>query len=318
MHLVPDVLAGLRITIKHFTPPGAAVIVPTPAYMPFLDVPARAGREIIQVPSHVVDGRWAMDLDGIDRAFAAGAGLLVLCNPHNPLGQVMTSVEQSALSQVVERHGGRVFSDEIHAPIIYPGATHLPYAALSDATARHTITAIATSKGWNIPGLKTAQLILTNDEDQATWHDRDLVPSQTGSILGAVAAAAAYLDGVDWLDSAVARFDANRHLLAGLLSRHTPEIGMRMPDATYLAWLDFTSAGLKVAPASFLLDAAGIAASDGAACGTGGDGFVRFNFALEAGMLEHAVVRMAHALQEPPSARAPTAHQHLPTRSRSH
>ncbi|MGV8897493.1 MAG: MalY/PatB family protein [Rhodoglobus sp.] len=295
VHLVPDVLAGLRITIAHFTQPGSAVIVPTPSYPPFLSVPRWEGREIIELPSRLVDGRWSIDLVGLDQAFASGAGLLVLCNPHNPLGQVMSADEHAGVAAVVERHGGRVFSDDIHSPILFDGRAHLPYAAHSSATAAHTVTAIATSKGWNIPGLKAAQLILTNDRDQALWMDRDIVPSQSGSILGAVAAIAAYLDGVEWLDKTVERFQANRDLLATQLQQKVPGVRMALPEATYLAWLDFSALTEGASPADRILTSAGIAASDGASCGDAGLGWIRFNFAMEPQLLRHAVDRLAAA-----------------------
>lgn len=295
VHLVPDVLAGLRITIAHFTEPGSAVVVPTPCYPPFLRVPELEGRKVIQLPSLLVDGRWSIDLDGLDQAFSAGAGLLLLCNPHNPLGQIMSAEEQAGVAAVVERHGGRVFSDEIHSPIVYDGGVHLPYAAHSPSTARHTVTAIATSKGWNIPGLKAAQLILTNDRDQTEWMDCDIVPSQSGSILGAVATIAAYRDGVEWLDKTVERFQANRDLLASLLQQKLPGVRMTLPAATYLAWLDFSALTGGASPAERILTTAGIAASDGATCGDAGLGYMRFNFAMEPQMLRHAIDRLATA-----------------------
>lgn len=299
VHLVPDVVEGLRITLRTYSRPGSAVVVPTPCYAPFLAVPPALGREVVQVASELIDGRWRIDLDGLDAAFAAGAGLLLLCNPHNPLGQVMTEEEMRAVSAVVERHGARVFSDEIHAPIVYAGAVHRPYAALDATTARHTITATATSKGWNIPGLKSAQLILTNDEDQRLWHDLDVVPSQGGSILGAVAATAAYGEGVAWLDETIARFDHNRLLLAELLAEHAPGVGYRIPEATYLAWLDFRGHELPdgMSPAAFLAERAGVVASDGADGGHGGAGFVRFNFAMPPELLERCIRSIGAALR---------------------
>jgi cystathionine beta-lyase len=297
VHLVPDVVAALRIAMDHFLEPDAAIAVPTPCYAPFLHAPARAGRRVIQVPSVDVAGRWRIDTAALARAFADGAGMLVLCNPHNPLGQVMTLDEQRDVAAVVERYGARVFSDEIHAPLVYPGARHRPYAALSPATAAHTITATATSKGWNIPGLKSAQLILTSDADQALWRERDIVPYLEGSILGAVAARVAYTDAVPWLDQTTRVFDANRRLLGELLAEHAPDIGYRMPEATYLAWLDFRTFDLDVDPAHFLRNEAGVVASSGADCGLGGEGFVRFNFAMPAGLLERSAEAMGRALR---------------------
>src|SRR4051794_15000232 len=160
---VADVLAGLQAVIERFSPPGSPVVLPTPAYMPFLTLPGLLGRPLLQVPMAERDGRARYDLDGIARAFDAGGRLLVHVNPHNPLGRVFTEEEQLALADVVDRAGGRVFADEIHAPLVHPGAVHRPYASLSPVTARHTITGTSASKAWNLPGLKAAALIFSNE-----------------------------------------------------------------------------------------------------------------------------------------------------------
>lgn len=300
VHLVPDVVAALRITLQHFVEPGGAIAVPTPCYAPFLTAPARMGIEVVQIPSTIVGDRWSIDLDALDAALAGGVRLVVLCNPHNPLGQVMTIDEQALLAEVVDRHGARVFSDEIHAPVVYPGRSHHPYAALSPMTAAHTITATATSKGWNIPGLKTAQLILTSSDDQARWEARDIVPYQDGSILGAVAARVAYSEGTAWLDETITIFDRNRHLLADLLREHAPGVRYRIPEATYLAWLDFTVYHLDGDPAHHLASRAGVVASSGIDSGAGGHGHVRFNFAMRPELLDRAVRAIGKVMERVP------------------
>ena len=170
VHPLPDVIKGLEVAIEHFSAPGSKIVLPTPAYMPFLSVPPTLGREIIQVPMLVRDGRYEFDLDGLDRAFHDGGGLLILCNPYNPLGRVFSREELLAVSDVVERNGARVFSDEIHAPLVYPGGQHVPYASVSEVAASHTITSTSASKAWNLPGLKCAQIIISNDADAEVWE----------------------------------------------------------------------------------------------------------------------------------------------------
>ena len=171
---LPDVIKGLEAAISLFSRPDSPVILPTPAYMPFLTVPPLLGRKIIQVPMITVDGRAVLDLDSIDAAFRAGGHLLILCNPCNPMGRVYAQAELAGVGEVVERHGGRVFADEIHAPLVYPGRQHIPYASLSEVTAGHTLTATSASKGWNLPGLKCAQLILSNEADRELWAEAGL------------------------------------------------------------------------------------------------------------------------------------------------
>ncbi|WP_156758792.1 MalY/PatB family protein [Microbacterium karelineae] len=299
VHLVPDVLTALRLTITHFTRPESAVVVPTPAYMPFLTVPRGLGRDIIQIPAvRSADGRSTIDLVALDAAFAAGGGLLVLCDPHNPLGQVLTEEETQGIAEIVDRHGGQVFSDAIHSPIVFGPDRYRPYAAHSVTTAAHTVSAIATSKGWNLPGLKTAQLILSNSRDQERWEAQDPWPAEDGSILGAVAAIAAYRDSADWLADMVERLDGNRRLLRDLLTEHVPLAEFRMPDATYLAWVDFSAYALADSPARVLADVAHVVTTDGAECGRGFEHHIRLNFAMEPETLDEAIRRIGRAAAE--------------------
>lgn len=297
IHPVPDVIKVLEIAIAHYSPAGSKVIVLTPAYMPFLTVPRSMGREVIEVPMLQRDGRWRLDEAGIDRAFAAGGGLLLLSNPVNPLGRVLTRDELTSISQIVERHQGRVFADEIHAPITYAGHSHVPYAAISDVTAGHSITAISASKAWNVPGLKCAQLVLSNDADRLVWDRIGLFAGRGASILGVIAHTAAYTDGGPWLREVLGYLDGNRALLGEMLDRLLPEAGYAPPEGTYLAWLDLRRTGLDGDLAEFFRERARVAVINGGACGAAGQGFVRLNFALPRPVLQEAVERMAAAVR---------------------
>jgi cystathionine beta-lyase len=293
---LPDVIKGLEAAITVFSRPGSPVILPTPAYMPFLTVPPRLGRKIIQVPMIASDGRLVLDLDGIDAAFKAGGHLLILCNPCNPVGRVYTRDELAAVAEVVERCGGRVFADEIHAPLIYPGGTHIPYASISEQAAAHTVTATAASKGWNLPGLKCAQLILTNDADAVTWTEHGFMFEHGASTPGVWVTAAVYRDGGAWLADVVSYLDGSRKLLAEWLAQRLPMIGYQPPEGTYLAWLDCRALGLDDSPAEFFLAKARVLLTDGAACGEAGCGHVRLNFATPRPILAEVVRRMAEAV----------------------
>jgi cysteine-S-conjugate beta-lyase len=293
-----DVVAGLQAAIEHFTPPGGAVVLPTPAYMPFLAVPGLLGRRLIEVPMVERGGVVTYDLDGIARAFAAGGALLVHTNPHNPTGRVFTGDEQRALAAVVERAGVRVFADEIHAPLVYPGAVHRPYAALSDATARHTITATSASKAWNLPGLKAAQLLLSNEADAEHWARVGFFGVHGASTLGVLAATAAYTEGGPWLADVLAYLDDNRRRLGELLAEHLPQVRWTPPEGTYLAWLDCRELALPASPGAFFLERAGVAFVDGPECGAPGAGYVRLNLATPRPVLERIVQRMADAVAE--------------------
>jgi cysteine-S-conjugate beta-lyase len=292
-----DVVAGLQVAIERFTPPGTPVVLPTPAYMPFLTVPAALGRELIEVPMVERDGRPTYDLAGIAAAFDAGARLIVHVNPHNPLGRVFGVEEQLALADVVTAAGARVFADEIHAPLVHPGAAHRPYASLSPETARHTVTATSTSKAWNVPGLKAAQLILSNPEDAEYWAGVGALYAHGASTPGVLAATAAYEHGADWLYDVLRYLDGNRRFLAELLDEHLPQVRYTPPEGTYLAWLDCRPLHLDGPAGAFFLDRAGVALVDGPECGAPGVGHVRLNFATPRPVLETIVERMAAAVR---------------------
>jgi cystathionine beta-lyase len=297
IHPIPDVIKGLELAITHFSRPGAPVILPTPAYMPFLIVPRFLGREIIQVP--MLDdgtGFFTFDLDGIDAAFRAGGQLLIFCNPYNPLGRVFSAGEMTQLTDLVDRHGGRVFADEIHAPLVYPGQRHIPYATTSDTAAGHTLTATSASKAWNLPGLKCAQVILTNDTDRRHWADLGVFASHGASNPGVVANIAAFRYGEPWLDEVLGYLDDSRRLLADLVRQQLPGVRYRPPDGTYLAWLDCTALDLPQSPGELITDRARITVVDGPAFGTGGAGAFRFNFATPQPILSQMVQQIAGVL----------------------
>lgn len=293
---LPDVIAGLQAAIEHFTAPGTPVVLPTPAYMPFLKVPGALGRELVQVPMIERDGRPGYDLDGIARALGGRPGLVVHVNPHNPLGRVFTAEEQLAVADVVEAAGARVFADEIHAPLVYPGATHRPYASLSPATARHTVTATSASKAWNVPGLKAAQLILSDAADAAHWSEAGFMFSHGASTPGVLASTAAYDSGGPWLDGVLRYLDGNRRLLGELLTERLPGVRYAEPEGTYLAWLDCRDLGVWGSVGQFFLEQAGVALVDGPECGAPGAGHVRLNFATPRDVLVRIVDRMAAAV----------------------
>ncbi|CAA9252922.1 MAG: Cystathionine beta-lyase, type II [uncultured Actinomycetospora sp.] len=290
---VPDVLTAFTATVRHFSRPGSAIVLPTPAYMPFLTVPGMVDRELVQVPMARSGGTFVLDLDAIDRAFAAGAGLLVLTNPHNPTGRVFDGSELAAVTEVVERHGARVFSDEIHAPLTFGGARHRPYAATSDAAAEHTVTATSASKAWNTPGLKCGQVILSNDADAAHWEATGYLAEHGTATPGVLATTAAYRDARGWLDEVLAYLEGNRALLA---EADLPGVDVTVPDGTYLAWLDARGLELGEPPSAFFVREAGVVMTDGAACGEAGRGGMRLNLAMARPVLAEALDRISAAV----------------------
>ncbi len=296
VHAVADVMAAFEIAVTRYSPAGSAVIVPTPAYMPFLSVIPALGREVIEVPGITEQGRWHHDLAAIEAAFRAGARTLVLCNPQNPTGVALERDELEAIESIVDNYHGRVFADEVHAPLFYGRQRHIPYASISAIAAGHTITATSASKAWNLPGLKTAQLITSNDADDLAYEAFDFTAMQGASTLGVVAATVAYTEGRPWLTEVVDYLDGNRLALQALLARHLPEVGYSLPDATYIAWLDCSALGIDGSVAEFFRTEAGVTLTDGALCGRGFEGHIRLIFAMPRPLLEQTIVAMADAV----------------------
>jgi cysteine-S-conjugate beta-lyase len=286
----PDVIEGIRRAIIHLTRPGTQVVLHTPVYFPFFSMVERAGRQIVEVPSmRGPDGRYRLDLEGIEAALAAGAGCVVLCNPWNPVGRTLSSDEVESVITVAARHHARVIVDEVHAPLIFDGSPHVVGAVMDPGV---VVTVTAASKAWNIPGLKAAQVVLTNDDDAEVWSTY-FTPEKVGvGSLGLIGSAAAYAKGGDWLDEVMTTLHANRALLTELIAKHLPSVGYVPPEATYLAWLECSEMGWGD-PAEHCLTNAGVAVTDGALFRGDGAGHVRLNFATQPETLVEIVERMA-------------------------
>lgn len=295
---MPDVLTGLTIALEKYAPKGGKVILPTPAYMPFLFIPKLLNREIIEVPMIKSGYGWEYDYDAINKAFVDGGEVLIVCNPHNPLGKVSSADEMVRLGEIVEKHGGRVFSDEIHAPLLYSGQKHVPYASLNEVNAGHTVTAVAASKAWNLPGLKCAQMVLSNEADTEHFETSGAGWLAHGAAVpGVIASTAAYNDGEDWLRDVLVYLEGNRDALADLVAEHLPNVTYRKPEGTYLAWLDFRQTRVPEDVGTFFREKAKVAITDGAACGEVGKYHVRFNFAMARPVMEEAIKRMGEAVR---------------------
>jgi cystathionine beta-lyase len=293
---VPDVVDGIRRAIVHLTNPGSPVILHTPAYYPFFSMVEQAGRDLVELPCRQDStGRYVIDIDGLVEAFSQGAGSLVLCNPWNPTGRCLTEAEAEVgeVVAVAAAHGARVISDEIHAPLIFAGSAQVVAASLDPDT---VVTVTSASKAWNLPGLKCAQVVLTNDDDVATWTSYFTFEKLVGvGTFGLIASAAAYSEGRPWLDDVVARLESNRGLLGELIDTHLPKVGYTPPEATYLAWLDFRPYGLEH-PADHLLEHCRVGLNAGHLFGGGGEGFARLNFATPAPILTELIERIGAIL----------------------
>ncbi len=294
-HVIPvvDVTAGVRLVLDVLSEPGA-MVMPLPAYAPQLAVGAITGRERADLVLDPDAERAELDLDRLDALFADGARTLLLTQPHNPWGRVFTREELEGVRDVVVRHGARVITDEIHAPLVLPGAEHVPYLSL-EGTADHTVAVVAASKAFNTAGLRCAQLVIP---DQVT-RDRLLAApgalNDSWSPLGVVAAVAAYTRCDEWLAALIDRLDGQRRLLAELLATHLPQARMRPLEATYLVWIDLRAYG-QADPAAVALSQGRVRVAPGHDYQPGLEGHIRLNIATSQERLTQIIHRLANSL----------------------
>lgn len=295
MALVPDVMLGVVEVLKLLTSPGDAVVVNSPVYPPFYAFVTHLGRRVVEAPL-ASDGRIDPEsLEGaLTEATRGGArAAYLLCNPHNPTGTVHTASELAEALDLAARHGARVVSDEIHAPVVHSGSAFTPVASLPGGA--RAIAVLSASKAFNLAGLKAAAAV----PGPEAVGDLRRMPEEVGhgaSHVGVIAHCAGFRAGGSWLDALLAGLADNRRLLAELLSEQLPEVGYRVPDGTYLAWLDFRPLGLGPDPAAVLLKRAQVALQPGPRFGTGGAGHARLNFGTSPDILREAVRRIAAAV----------------------
>lgn len=293
--IVPDVMLGVVEVLKLLTGPGDAVIVNSPVYPPFYAFVAHMDRRVVEAP---LDDAGRIDPVALDAAFERATrggrpAAFLLCSPHNPTGVAHTRDELATVAWLSQARGVRVVADEIHAPLVLPGARFVPY--LSVPGAERGISLLSASKAWNLAGLKAALAVAGPD----AAADLARLPAEVchgPSHLGVIAHTAALRDGGAWLDALLTGLDANRTLLAQLLAGQLPAVRHRAPQATYLAWLDCRDLGLGTDPAGHFLKHGRVALNDGRDFGTGGAGHVRLNLATSPQVLREAIRRMAGAV----------------------
>ena len=299
IRVVPDVLEAYELFLRELVGAGNSIVVPTPAYMPFLSVPKLYNIDVVEIEMTTgtnADGQreWLFDFDAIERAFAAGCHAFVLCNPHNPIGKVLTLEEEQRISELAAKYDVRIFNDEIHAPFVFNGR-HIPFPTISETAALQSMTATSTSKSFNIPGTKCAQVLLTNPADRAMWAERAEWSEHQTATIGAIATTAAYTEGDPWFQDALTYVRRNLDLFDEQMTTRFKGVGYIRPQGTYIGWLDFSGLGLDD-PATYFLDKAKVALTDGRSCGQAGRGCVRVNVAMPYPLLVECLDRMHDAL----------------------
>lgn len=300
--LLPGVVKGFNLACHALASPGGGALIQTPVYFPFLDAPGNAGlvrqeMELSYSPDLGENGQaYSIDPGAFEAAITPQTRLFILCNPHNPIGRVFRQAELEGMAQACLRHNVVICSDEIHGDLIYSGHRHIPIASLDPEIAQNTITLMAPSKTFNLPGLQCSVAIIQNPELRRKFDQARQGLVGWVNLMGMTAALAAYRDGSDWLDQVLAYLEANRDYVYEYVRNELPGVRMTKPEGTYLAWLDCRQAGIEGDPFEFFLEKGRVALNDGATFGKGGEGFVRLNFGCPRPMLTQALERMKKAL----------------------
>lgn len=295
---LPGVVNGFNLVIQALTKPGQAVLMQPPVYHPFLSAPQNADAIKKESPLHQdKNGKYFIDFDQFEKSIDADTNLFLFCNPHNPVGRVFTKEELSQMAEICLKTNTFICSDEIHADFIFDGYRHVPIATLSEEIAMNTVTLMAPSKTYNIAGLGMSFAIVQNPDLREKLNNakKGIVPHV--NILGMTAASAAYQFGDEWLGQLMMYLQENWRVLVDFVQKNIPAIKVTPMEGTYLAWLDCRDLPVEN-PYEFFLKNARIAFNDGKIFGSGGEGFIRFNFGCPRSQLLEGLRRMKEALDQ--------------------
>lgn len=295
-----DVGVAVVEVLRVFTNPGDSILVNSPVYQNFYNWINETKLNLVDVPFERIGDEsanpWQINWDGIEKAYAAGLKVHLLCSPHNPLGRIYTKEELLRIVALAKRYDVLVISDEIHAPLTFKGNTFVPMLSLGADAESVSVTVTAASKGWNIAGLKCAIIVSQNEVINARLATMPMAVHFRASLLGGFATAIAFAEGEIWLDSVIENLDHNRHMLKDLLNSQLPSVRYHIPDNSYLGWLDLEALNLGEDPSVTLLEKGRVAFNAGHIYGKQCSQYVRFNFATSPTIITEAVHRIARAI----------------------
>jgi cystathionine beta-lyase len=292
----PGVVPLLFMATLAFTLPGEKVLIQTPVYPPFYDAVLNNNRKLVFNPLILKGNRYEIDFEDLDLKLV-GTKMMIISNPHNPVGRVWTKDELLEIGRLCLKHKVLLISDEIHCDLVFNAFKHIPMASLSPEIAANTITCLASSKTFNTAGLSTSHVVITNPELRSTLNKTiQSVHVDSGNLFGSVASEAAYTHGDEWHQQLIDYLEQNVNLVRSFLSDKLPAIKLIEPEATYLLWLDFRQLGLPQPElVKLLIDKAGLGLNDGTAFGIEGIGFMRINVGCPRSMLHDGLQRLANA-----------------------
>lgn len=294
---VPGIVRGQAFALLCFTNPGNRVLVMTPVYHPFFLVTERLKREAVRSPLDLRDGHYHIDFDRL-RHDLQGCKALVLCNPHNPGGRVWTVDELRRIAELCQESGTLVISDEIHADLTLPPYKHHPFATVSPAAASNSVTFMAPSKTFNMPGVQSSFAIVPDDTLRARFQQfMEAGEFCEGHLFAYIGCKAAFEHGEEWLNQLLAYIQGNIDFTESYLRQHIPAIGMIRPQASFLVFLDCRQLGLEQEALERLFaDKARLALNTGTTFGEPGRGFMRLNVGCPRAALKQALDQLAEAV----------------------
>lgn len=295
-----DVGVAVVEILRVFTQPGDSILISSPVYHNFYTWINETKLTLVDAPfertGDEATNPWVINWESIEKAYASGIKVHLLCSPHNPLGFIYTKQDLLRIVALAKKHSVLVISDEIHAPLTFPGETFVPILDLGSDAESVSVCVTAASKGWNIAGLKCAIIVSQNAEMNSKLSKLAPAMHYRASLLGGFATAVAFAEGGVWLDTVIAQLDHNRHLIKDLLAEKLPTVRYHIPQNSYLAWLDVESLNLGVDPSVTLIEKGRVAFNPGHAFGKQCDQYVRLNFATSPEIITEAIDRIARAV----------------------
>jgi cystathionine beta-lyase len=296
----PGIVPALNLCTLAFTRPGDSVIVQPPVYTPFFSAVESHGRNLIYNQLIEKEGRWIMDFDSLKQSISGNTKMIIISNPHNPVGRVWTTGELEILAEICLQNKILILSDEIHCDLILPGFVHTPVAGISEELADITVTCIAPSKTFNLAGLSTSSVIISNPVLRKYFNKRiDSLHVGNGNIFGNIASVAAYSEGHEYVDELMKYIEGNVRYVQKYCSDHIPEIVPVPPEATYMIWLDCRKLGKTGKELQdFFVNKAGVGMNEGSQFGPGGEGFMRMNLGAPLITVKKAMEQIEKAVEE--------------------
>lgn len=296
---LPGIVPGLAFGVQSMTSVGDEIIVQPPVYYPFFHVIENNHRILVNNPLKEVDGKYVMDFNDLERKFTNKTKLFILCNPHNPGGRVWTREELEQFAEICSKHNVTIISDEIHADMVLPGNTkHTPLATVSEWAEQHTITFMAPTKVFNMPGLVSSTYIIPNQELREKFAEfLEASEMNAGNIFAYIGAVAAYENGEEWRLQMLDYVHENVEYIVEFLKNNIPQIKPMIPEASFLVWLDCKELGMETDDLhTFFSLKAALGLNKGTIFGQGGEYHLRLNVACPRSILEKAMKQLQIAI----------------------